>query len=157
MHQEMLKAAERGEIFYVDDTYSRGGLTKAHDHTAKRSRLRGSSRKDGSTDYRQGQLEIGYRYYEGAARGTVMIGEAPDCDAYRKLYGWPEAVIQIQPDGSDTISVLYELNANLERAAISRRNIKEALLRHDWNHKWNGMFRIVDLGPSPGKLGVNND
>ena len=84
------------------------------------------------SDYTQGQVEIGYRYYEGAAAGTVMIGDAPNCDAYSELFGWPEAVIQIQPDGSDAMAVLGELGSNPEQiAAISRRNAKEALLRHD--------------------------
>ena len=97
-----------------------------------------------------GQVEIGYRYFEGTAAGAVMIGEAPDCDAFRELFGWPEAVIQIQPDGSDTMTVLRELGSNPERmTAISRRNTKEALLRHDWVHRWNEMFRIAGIEPSP--------
>jgi hypothetical protein len=100
-------------------------------------------------DCRQGQVEVGYRYYEGAAAGAVMIGDLPDSDAYRELIGWPDAVIQIRPDGSDTMAVLNDLGSNPERiAAISRRNTKEALLRHDWVYRWNEMFRIIGVGPS---------
>ncbi len=100
----------------------------------------------------QGQVEVGYRYYEGAAAGTVMIGDKPDCDAYRELFGWPEAVIPIQADGSDTMAVLHELRSNPERmTAISARNTKESLLRHDWVHRWNEMFRIAGIEPSPRK------
>ena len=160
IHREMLKAAERGEIFYVHDSYVGGGMMEVYDYRqhrelyaniAKRSRyfvvagakadmLRGAA----------GQVEIGYRYFEGTAAGAVMIGEAPDCDAFRELFGWPEAVIQIQPDGSDTMTVLRELGSNPERmTAISRRNTKEALLRHDWVHRWNEMFRIAGIEPSP--------
>jgi hypothetical protein len=97
-----------------------------------------------------GQLEIGYRYYEGAAAGTVMIGEAPDCEAYSELFGWPEAVIQIQPDGCDIMDVLNDLDSDPKRvAAISRQNAKEALRRHDWVYRWNEMFRIAGVEPSP--------
>lgn len=98
----------------------------------------------------RGQVEVGARYYEGAAAGTVMIGEAADCEAYRDLFGWPEAVIQICPDGSDLTAVLHDLDSDPERiAAISRRNAKEALLRHDWAYRWNQMFRIAGIEPSP--------
>jgi Glycosyl transferases group 1 len=162
IHQEMLKAAARGEIFYVHDTYLGGGLTKVYDHRehralfaniAKRSKyFVVAAAKMDQSDYTQGQVEIGYRYYEGAAAGTVMIGDAPNCGAYSELFGWPEAVIQIQPDGSDAMAVLGELSSNQERiAAISRRNAKEALLRHDWSHRWNEMFRIIGIEPSPRK------
>jgi hypothetical protein len=65
-----------------------------------------------------------------------MIGEAANCEAYRKLFGWPEAVIQIC--SSDLTAVLSDLDSDRERiAAISRRNAKEALLRHDWVYRWN--------------------
>src|SRR5258706_266852 len=119
---------------------------------AKRSRyfLVGAAKMD-ALDERRGQAEVGYRYYEGAAAGTVMIGEAPDCEAYRELFGWPEAVIQAQPDGSDIMAVLRDLGSDPERtAAISRRNAKEALLHHDWIHRWNEMFRVAGIEPSPG-------
>ena len=80
-----------------------------------------------------------------------MIGEAPDCEAYRELFGWPEAVIQIQPDGSDIMAVLSDIGSDPQRmAAISRRNVKEALLRHDWVYRWNELFRVVGIEPSPG-------
>ena len=160
IHRQLLTAAERGEVFYVYDSHVGGGMTEVHDYRqhrelfaniAKRSRyFVVAAAKMDQPDYRQGQVEVGYRYYEGAAAGAVMIGDYPDCDAYRELTGWPDAVIQIQPDGSDTMDVLKQLGSDPERlAAISRRNAKEALLRHDWYHRWNEMFRIVGIDTSP--------
>ena len=79
-----------------------------------------------------------------------MIGDVPDCEAYRELFGWPEAVIQIQPDGSDVMDVLSALSSDAERmVAISTRNAKEALLHHDWVYRWNEMFRIAGVEPTP--------
>jgi len=162
IHHEMLKAAGRGQIFYLHDTHVGGGLTEVYDcrqhrelfaNIAKRSRyFVVAAAKMDQSDYMQGQVELGYRYYEGAAAGTVMIGDVPDCEAYRELFAWPEAVIEIEPDGSDTMAVLGELGSNPERVAtISRRNAKEALLRHDWMHRWKEMFRIAGIEPSPRK------
>jgi hypothetical protein len=159
IHREMLNAAKRGEIFYLHDTHVGGGMISVSDHRqhrdvfasiAKRSRyFMVAAAKMDQNDYKS-QVEVGFRYFEGAAAGTVMIGEAPDCDAYKELFGWPEAVIQIAPDGSDAMAVLHELASEPERtAAIGRRNTREALLRHDWLHRWSEMFRIVGIQPSP--------
>ncbi len=147
-------------IFYLHDTHSSGGMLEVSDYRqhrghfaniAKRSRyFVAAAAKMDQTEYRQGQVEVGYRYYEGAAAGAVMIGEAPDCDGYRELFGWPEAVLQLRPDGSDTTAIIAELDSNPERtAAISRRNMNEARLRHDWMHRWSEMFRIIGIEPSP--------
>jgi hypothetical protein len=79
-----------------------------------------------------------------------MIGEVPDCEAYRELFGWPEAVIEIQPDGSDIMAVLRAIGSDPERmAAISTRNATEALLRHDWLYRWKEMFRVAGIEPTP--------
>ena len=80
----------------------------------------------------------------------MMIGDVPDCEAYRELFGWRDAVIQIQPDGSDVMAVLSNLRSDPGRlAAIRRRNIKEALLHHDWVYRWKEMFRMLGIKPSP--------
>jgi spore maturation protein CgeB len=163
IHREMLKAVERGKLFYVYDTLAGNktntAATEVYDYQqhrnlfanmVKRSRyfLVAPAKMDARLETR-GQVEVGARYYEGAAAGTVMIGEPADCEAYRELFGWPEAVVPISPDGSDVTAVLSGLYSDPERAsAISRRNAKEALLRHDWVYRWNEMFRIVGIEPS---------
>ena len=137
----MLKAAARGDIFYVHDTHGGAGLMDVYNHRQHRELFANNAKRsryfvvsDGKAGVRhdtRGQVEIAYRYFEGTAAGAVMIGDAPDCDAYRELFGWPEAVIEIQPDGSDTMAVLSELGSNPERmAAISKQNATGALLRY---------------------------
>jgi spore maturation protein CgeB len=160
IHRELLSFAERRKLFYVHDTVRDGASTEVSDHRqhrnhfsniAKRSRyfVVAPGKMDALSET-QGQVEVGSRYYEGAAAGTVMIGEAADCEAGRDLFGWPEAVIEVRRDGSDLASVLAELDVAPERvAAISRRNAGEALLRHDWVYRWIEMFRVAGIEPSP--------
>jgi hypothetical protein len=160
IHRELLMAARRGELFYVHDTFANVGNIEVHDHqqhrdlfanTAKRSRyfMVAPAKMDSLRQIRD-QVEIGYRYYEGAAAGTVMIGEAPGCEAFSELFGWPEVVMQAKPDGSDIMAVIRDLGSEPERmAAISRRNAKEALLHHDWVYRWNEVFRVAGIEPSP--------
>jgi hypothetical protein len=64
--------------------------------------------------------------------------------------GGPKLLSKICPNGSDLTAVLSDLDSDPERiAAISRRNAKEALLRHDWVYRWNEMFRVAGIEPSP--------
>jgi hypothetical protein len=160
VHSELLKAAKRGGFFYLHDTFANLANADVYDHRhhrdlfaniAKRSRyFVVAPAKVNVIDETRGQEEVGYRYYEGAAAGTIMIGEAPDCEEYTALFGWPEAVIRIQPDGSDIATVLSDLGSDPERrAAISRRNTREALLSHDWVYRWSEMFRVAGIEPSP--------
>jgi hypothetical protein len=99
----------------------------------------------------RGQIEVGHRYFEGAAAGTVMIGQAPKCEAFREMFPWQDAVIEIQPDGSDVLGVLARFDAEPERlSAIGRQNAMQALLRHDWVYRWKEIFRVAGIELSPG-------
>jgi hypothetical protein len=162
IHAELLRAAGCGEIFYVYDTF-RAADSAVYNHrqhrdlfanTAKRSRYFMVAPAKMDANYQtQGQVEVGYRYYEGAAAGAVMIGQVPESETYRELFGWPEAVIPLQPDGSDIRAVLDNLNADPQRArAISRRNSTQALLQHDWIYRWNQVFRVAGIEPSARSL-----
>jgi len=160
IHQALLQVARRKEIFYVYDTFGAADA-EPYDHQqhrelfanmAKRSRFfMVAPGKIDNLKQTQGQVEIGYRYYEGAAAGTVMVGQPPNCEVFRETFPWPEVVIPVQPNGSDIIDVLAGLHSEPERvAAISRRNATEALLRHDWGYRWKEIFRVAGIEPAPG-------
>lgn len=163
IHSALLRAAGNGDIFYMYDTFSGASDKDVFDHrqhrglyanVAKRSRYflvaPGKMNDPGDTG---GQVEIGYRYFEGAAAGTVMIGQPPDCEAFQQMFPWPDAVIQIQPGGSDVLDVLASLGSERERVStIGRRNAAEALLHHDWIYRWKEIFRAAGMEPSPGTL-----
>ena len=159
IHRALLKAASRRDIFYIYDTFggSMSDVLNYREHRdffanmAKRSRFFVvAPAKAGRSEETRGQVEIGARYYEGASAGTVMIGHAPECEAFRELFPWQDAVISLQTDGSDAAKVLSSLEAEPERiSAISRRNAAEALLRHDWVYRWKEILRIAGIEPSP--------
>jgi hypothetical protein len=161
VHQTLLAAAGRKEILYMYDTFPRIAEMHVYDHRQHRdlfANLAQRSRyfivapgKMDSPEETQGQVVIGYRYYEGAAAGAVMIGQAPECAEFRETFAWPDVVIPIRPDGSDVIEVLASLGSEPERvAAIARRNAAEALRRHDWAYRWKKILQVVGLKPSPG-------
>ena len=61
-----------------------------------------------------------------------MIGREPNTPVFRQMFNWPDAVVEIETDGSDVASVIRRSDANPDRlAAIGRRNAAQALRQHD--------------------------
>jgi len=160
IHEVLLKAAGRGDIFYIYDSLPRIAERDVYDHrqhrslfanVAKRSRyFMVAPGKMNSQDETQGQVEVGYRYYEGAAAGSVLVGQSPDCEAFRELFPWQDVVIEVQPDGSDVMDVIGTFDSEPARVrAIQQRNAAEALLRHDWAYRWKEIFRVAGIEPLP--------
>jgi hypothetical protein len=160
VHQALMELASSKGLFYVYDSLLTGG-SPAPDHRqhrdlyasmAKRSRFFiVAPGKVDTPEQTRGQLEIGSRYYEGLAAGTVMVGQAPDSQPFREMFDWPDAVVPVKLDGSDVAEVVGRPAVEPERfGELSRRNAREALLRHDWVHRWRQVLEIAGLGPSPG-------
>ena len=162
IHRTLLKLSEKNGIFYLFDTVQSGGSLvpdyKQHRdllaNLAKRSRyFMVAPGKVDNPEETKGQIEIGIRYYEASAAGAVMLGQSPDCEPFRKMFDWPDAVIEIRSDGSDARDVLESLGQQPERLAeISRRNARETLLRHDWAYRWRKILEIAGLEPTSGLL-----
>jgi len=159
VHSVLQKLAAQKNFFYIYDTFSASDA-QAQDHRqhrellanmAKRSRyfLVGPAKMDMVEESRD-QVEIGYRYYEGAAAGAILIGQVPHCTPFHEMFSWPDAVIEIKTNGSDVVEVLSCLSAQPERLhEISRRNAMEALLRLDWVYRWKQILEIAGLKPTP--------
>jgi hypothetical protein len=142
VHEALLRRTKDSGLFYVYDTVNVND-TVLPDHRAhrdliaslaKRSRyfMVAPAKMDDPTGI-GGQSEVGSRYFEGSAAGAVLIGRKPEGEAFRRLFDWDGAVLEIKTDGSDVVDVLSELDrepGRIER--IGRRNAIESLLRHDW-------------------------
>lgn len=162
VHASLRGLAAAGDFFYVHDTFV-GSDMQPSDHRehrelyanmAKRSRFfMVAPGKMDATDETGGQVEIGYRYYEGCAAGAILLGQVPECDSFYEMFGWTDSVVPIRTDGSDTVAVLSELLAQPERMhAISRENTIQALLRHDWVYRWKDVYKVAGIPSSQGML-----
>jgi hypothetical protein len=80
-----------------------------------------------------------------------MIGEIPTNEEFKKLFNWPDAVIQL-PFGSNSIdSIMRELDNNPEREKIiHKNNVIHALRQHDWVYRWEEVLKIAGLEPLTG-------
>jgi hypothetical protein len=161
VHKALLRAVQEDGLFYVYDSLQAMAKMAPIDprqhrelfaNIAKRSKyFVVSPGKMNLPEETRGQVEIGYRYFEGAAAGAVMIGQAADCEAFRELFPWPDAVVEIRPDGSDVLNVLADLASDTTRASrIGLMNTAQSLLRHDWIHRWNRIYDVAGVAPSAG-------
>ena len=157
-HDELLKKAAQRELFYIYDTIP-GLLIQPRDHRqhrdlvancAKRSRFFVTyPAKVDVADETRGQSEVGARFYEGAATGAVLLGQAPTIPAFAKDFHWPDAVVDIGSTADDLNAVLGKFKADPDRLqAVNRKNAVEALRRFDWAYRWKEMLRIVGMEPT---------
>lgn len=143
--------AGKQRTFRVDDHDEHrlllaGLLQRSRYYIANRARINQS-------DYTRRGHEISGRFYEGAAAGTVMLGEPPDSAVFEQLFSWPDAVLRMPFDCPDVEQVLAELDRNPERLArISCQNVHYAALEHDWLYRLRRVFSQFGLKGTPGML-----
>jgi Glycosyl transferases group 1 len=158
IHDALRKASVQQPLFYVYDTLT-GTSIKVRDYSQHRDMLASLMKRSkffmvgpgmmGDPEVRAEPI-VGLRFYEGTAAGAVLIGQSPNCPAFRTLFEWPDVVIEMQPDGSDALEVLGNLVAEPNRIrAISRRNASEAAHRHDWVYRWKQIYELAGLSPTP--------
>jgi hypothetical protein len=164
-HQALLEEAERHQSFYYYDTVAASGndlkqrtfrVDSPHEHRGmlatilKHSCYYIANRSYvNQPEFTAGRDEISARFYEGAAAGTVMIGEAPRTEEFKRQFDWPDAVIHMPFDSPDIGRMLADLNGDPERLrAVRRNNAREAALRHDWLHRIRVVFNVLGLLPT---------
>jgi len=159
IHRILVNFARTQHLFYLFDTLQSGAsiVCNYREHrelyasVAKRSTFfMVAPPKFDRPAETGGQVEIPFRYYEGAAAGCVLIGQSLPCESFRRMFSWQNAVIEVQPNGSDIIETLSWLLAEPDLVAnISRTNATEAMLRHDWVYRWKQILTIAGLDAHP--------
>jgi hypothetical protein len=155
VHEALLKLAANKGRFYIHDTLQYGDSSapdfrqhrELYANIAKRSKFFVvAPAKVDLKEHTRGQIEVATRYFEGAAAGTVMIGQAPNCESFRQLFDWADAVVEIHSDGSNVDQVISELAADpVKLSQMSRKNSSEALRRHDWVYRWEEILSVAGI------------
>jgi hypothetical protein len=154
-HKVLKNMAAQGRIFYLYDTATGSEVNDGSAHralfanTAKRSRyFIVNPGKINDTAETGGQVEFGPRFFEGAAAGTIMLGETPANEHYSRIFNWPDAIVHV-PFESDAIeTVMMDLDRQPERQdRIRTDNVVQSLLHHDWSHRWETILNISGLKP----------
>ena len=154
-HRTLLRMAAENGLFYLHDSIAGDKAIDSGQHrelfanAAKRSRYflvnpALINRRDKTSK----QIEIGNRYFEGAASGTIMIGERPHTEAFKMHLDWPDAVVHLDYESSEIDRIINDLDRQPERQErIRRTNVVQSLLRHDWAYRWETILRTIGLEP----------
>jgi hypothetical protein len=166
-HQALLEDSQRRGSFYYYDTVAASGtdlkdrtfrVDSPHEHRRmlatilKHSRYFIANRSFiNRPEFTQGREEISGRFYEGAASGTVMIGEPPRGEEFESQFDWSDAVIHLPFDSPDIGRILADLNQESSRLQVVRlNNVRQAALRHDWLHRIQVVFDTFGLAATEG-------
>lgn len=156
-HAALLALSERRRWLYLYDTLTGARMLDHREHRRllgeilKRTRyfLAYPGKVDAASET-GGQQELGFRYFEGAAAGAVLLGQAPANAWLEELFGWPDAVVRLPYGSADPWAALAELEADLARQErIRRRNVIESLRRHDHVYRWAEVLRLAELPETP--------
>lgn len=169
-HAALIDLARARRLFYYYDTFAAGGGSERHQRTFRvhdheehrlllanllqRSRYYIANRsRVNQPDYTGAHEEISYRFYEGAAAGTVMLGVAPENPGFQEQFNWPDAVIPVPFDCPEIGQVIARLDREPDRlASIARENAAQAARRHDWVHRLGQVFDVLGLSKTEAML-----
>lgn len=156
-HRRLLRMVAENGLFYLHDSIAGDHAINQTEHRALFANVAKRSRyfivNPGLIDRpekRGNQIEIGNRYFEGAASGAVMVGERPNNEEFERLFDWPDALIHLPYDSGDIHTIIDELDRQPDRQdRIRRTNVTQALMRHDWVYRWEAILKTVGLEPKP--------
>jgi hypothetical protein len=159
-HQRLLRMVRESGLFYLHDSIGGSQAINSKEHRALLANVSKRSRYSivnpgliDQPDRRGNQIEIGNRYFEGAASGAILVGERPTNEEFGRLFDWPEAVTQLPYDSCDIDMVIKDLDGDPERQdRIRRTSVVQALMRHDWVYRWEAILKTVGLAPMQGVL-----
>jgi len=164
-HRALLEDAEKQQSFYYYDTVAASGSnlqdrTFRVDNAQEHRRMLATVLKNSSyyianrsyvnnPEFKASHDEVSARFYEGAAAGTILIGEAPRTDEFRRQFDWEDAMFHLPFDSPDVARIVADLNRDPERLqAARRRNVREAASRHDWLNRLQVVFAALGLEPT---------
>jgi Glycosyl transferases group 1 len=159
VHEPLITKAQNSNLFYYYDTIKKQALKIDNylEHRLKLINLLQRSRysinyfaKFNEAATIGKSQEMGSRFFEGAAAGTIMLGMPPTSDIFSQYFDWEDIVIKVDPRDQDILAAIAELDAQPERLErIRRRNVVNSLLRHDWIYRWKKMLAAVNVEYSP--------
>ena len=154
-HRALLDWADTSERLYYYDSFTPGDFYDVAQHRRllaglmKRTKIAITNRGIGARPFETGgQEELAFRYFEAAAAGAVLLGSPPNTGVTSTIFGWEDALIEAPFDAPMMGEFVGDLLSQSDRvAAISARNTRESLLRHDHVYRWETMLKAVEVKP----------
>ncbi|WP_442888541.1 glycosyltransferase family protein [Congregicoccus parvus] len=157
-HRAIEAYASAHDWLYLHDTLHVEDVYDVHEHRhhlverlQRTTWFLANRAKVNCPDETGGQHEMGFRFFEGAAAGAILVGALPATAAFARCFDWRDAAFDLPWDATDVADVFDLLQRDPERRArISRENVRQCLRRHDWAHRWADILALAELPPRPG-------
>lgn len=157
-HRELMKMAETESFHYIYDTTSADRVLDPAEHRKLYANILKRSRYFmvnpaliDRPDIRGSQIEIGYRYFDGIAAGAILVGERPVNGVFKSLFDWPDSLMDLPYSSPEIGAVMRRLDERPdEQEHLRQQNVRQALQRHDWAHRWEAILERAGLDPLPG-------
>ena len=156
-HSAVKALSNRRKLFYMYDTRHGNSFTDPTEHRRMLAEFLKRTKyffaypgKVDRPSVTKGQEEVGARYFEAAASGAVIIGQAPVSPIFARYFNYEGAVIDLPYGSADIESVLDALESDQDYIAQIRLNsITNALTKHDLAYHWPDVLRRVGMEPLP--------
>lgn len=159
-HKALIKKAEEQSFFYYHEL-TNGSALRVENHQTHRTLVANTlkSSRYFVTNYAKadkperivGEYEIGYRFFEGAAAGCVLIGCPPEGELFQKYFDWEDSIVPVEFDEPNIVEIIAELDAQPELVRkIQTNNVRNSLLKHDWVYRWEQILTELGLPATPG-------
>jgi hypothetical protein len=161
-HRQLLAMAERRGLFYLYDSLAStdSQVKDWREHrlllanTIKRTRYFMGFTPAAAGTSKAGKIAgeevLPTRLFEGTAGGAIILGTTPQCPEFRQYFDWPDAVIEVSPEGEDIAALIDRLDAQPQRIERARQtNAVRCLLQHDWAYRWEHILSNVGMEALP--------
>lgn len=148
-------AARDGNFFYVHDVLKAGAVVDWAEHRSQSAAMIKRAKYFIAYDFTVDTVGVfkgvrknalATRYFEGTAGGAIVLGSRQQCPEFADHFDWPDAVIELPPGTPDLGAFFRDLGSQTERLERARAtNVSQALLRHDWAHRWDQLLDTVGL------------
>ena len=153
LHQQLQYNIGRNDskYFYFHSTAKDGFVLDLGEHLTLMSKLRKHSKisicfEASNIPRFSGFSPILYRWFEAWSSGCSVVGKRPYGLGVEKLLDWEDSVIDLPERESEWMEFIYSFLSDETRLIkISRRNYKEALLRHDWIYRIRDVLNTIEL------------
>lgn len=153
-HQALIDHSDKHGLYYNYTTVV--GRHKFESYAAHRKNYSGMLKRSkyflsflakvAKNDQRDIQEEFGLRYFEGAAAGTILLGNNVSNPAFQEHLGWQDAVVETDYDSDTIVDVITELEKTPERVQkIRELNVIQSLSKHDHLHRWRSVLKMAGM------------
>jgi hypothetical protein len=152
VHAQLLEISRRRDLFYEYQTHR---MPQAIDFAENQelvgrecqlARTHVSWSVDRTNPLRQGEgTAVTARWFESAATGGVVVGAAPGGDEFRRLFPYPEFVIELDPATPARTETLV-MRAISQSPAPERLQLAEHVVaNHTWSRRWQEIIELLKL------------